>query len=152
LFHAVRAPAGLPYFNDLSQGVKGISPNYFRVPIRGVMAGDSIVLTMPMQPAITDFGATIQGRLIWVVMPLGSMIPGIIDSPFDFQKAHPIIERVVRRNPVLKLRTSQGFVIAENDFARDTTNVDRTAHVTTTLTLRACRPNCLPAGAFKGVR
>jgi hypothetical protein len=152
LFHTVRAPAGLPYANDFSQGLKGIAPNYFRVPIRGILAGDSIVLSMPMQPAIKDFGATIQGRLIWVVIPLGGMIPEILDSPFDFQKAHPIIERVVRRNPVLKLRTSQKFVIAENEFARDTTSADRTAHVTTTLTLRACRPGCLPAGAFKGVQ
>lgn len=149
LFHKVVVP---PFWDDLSQGIKQMAPNYFRVPVRGVMAGDSIVLTMPMQPAVRDFSSTILGRMVWVVMPLGGMIPQIIDSPFEFQKAHPIIERVVRRNPVLKLRTSQGFVIAENKFSRDTTNADRTAHVTTTLTLRACRPQCLPAGNFAGVR
>jgi hypothetical protein len=78
------------------------------------------------------------------------MIPEIIDSPFELQKAHPIIERVVRRNPVLKLSTSSGFVIAQGKFSRDTTSADRTAHVTTTLTLKACRPQCLPAGLYKG--
>jgi hypothetical protein len=139
LFHKVVDP---PYWSDLSQGLKELAPSYFRVKIRGVMAGDSIVLTIPMQPTI-DFGPTILGRMVWVVMPLGGMIPQIIDSPFEFQKAHPIIERVVRRNPVLKLRTSQGFVIAENKFSRDTTSADRTAHVTTALTLKACRPQCL---------
>jgi hypothetical protein len=149
LFHKVVVP---PFWDELSQGIKQMAPNYFRVPVRGVMAGDSIMLTMPMQPAVKDFNSTILGRMVWVVMPLGGMIPQIIDSPFEFQKAHPIIERVVRRNPVLKLRTSQGFVIAENKFSRDTTNTDRTAHVTTTLTLRACRPQCLPPGAPPGAR
>jgi len=147
LFHKVVVP---PFWDELSQGIKQMAPNYFRLSVRGVMAGDSIVLTMPMQSA-RDFEPTMLGRMVWVVMPLGGMIPQIIDSPFEFQKAHPIIERVVRRNPVLKLRTSQGFVIAENKFSRDTTNVDRTAHVTTTLTLKACRPQCLQ-GSFAGAR
>ena len=87
---------------------------------------------------------------IWVVIPLGSIIPEVLDSPFPLQKAHPIIERVVRRHPVLKLSTSNGFVIAQGKFARDTVNADRTAHVTTKLTLKACRPQCLPAGLYKG--
>ena len=56
----------------------------------------------------------------------------------------------VYRATVDKKAAAQKFVIAENQFARDTTNADRTAHVTTTLTLKACRPGCLPAGAFKG--
>jgi hypothetical protein len=41
-------------------------------------------------------------------------------------------------------------VIAQGKFSRDTTSADRTAHVTTTLTLKACRPQCLPAGLYKG--
>lgn len=152
LFHKVVSPAGGTYWNDFGRGLNGFSPNYFRVPIRGVMAGDSILLAMPMQAAATDFGESIKGRLIWVVIPLGGMIPEIIDSPVALQKAHPIIERVVRRNPVLKLSTSNGFVIAQNTFSRDTTSFDRTAHVTTTLTLKACRPQCLPGGAYGGAR
>jgi hypothetical protein len=150
LFHKVVSPAGIGYWNDFGQGLKSFAPNYFRVPLRGVMAGDSILLSMPMQPAVTDFGPSIRGRTIWVAIPLGGMIPEIIDSPFELQKAHPIIERVVRRNPVLKLSTSSGFVIAQGKFSRDTTSADRTAHVTTTLTLKACRPQCLPAGLYKG--
>jgi hypothetical protein len=149
LFHKVVDP---PYWTDLSQGLKELAPNYFRVPVQGVLAGDSIVLIMPMKQAISDFDPSMIGRMIWVVMPLGGMIPQIIDSPFEFQKAHPIIERVVRRNPVLKLRTSQGYVVAENTFSRDTTNVDRTAHVTTTLSLKACRPQCLTKPFFAGAR
>ena len=152
LFHKVVSPPGLGYWNDFGQGLKGLAPNYFRVPLRGVLAGDSIVLTMPMQAAATDFGESIQGRTIWVVIPLGSMIPEILDSPFPLQKAHPIIERVVRRRPVLKLSTSSGFVIAQGKFSRDTANADRTARVKTTLTLKACRPQCLPAGLYKGAR
>ncbi len=150
LFHKVVSPPGIGYWNDFGQGLKGLAPNYFRVPLRGVMAGDSIVLTMPMQPAVTDFGPSIKGRLIWVVIPLGGFVPEILDSPFELQKAHPIIERVVRRHPVLRLSTSGAFVIAQGKFARDTTNDARTAHVTTTLTLKACRPQCLPAGLYKG--
>jgi len=150
LFHKVVSPPGLGYWNDFGQGLKGLAPNYFRVPLRGVLAGDSIVLAMPMQPAVTDFGESIQGRTIWVVIPLGSMIPEILDSPFALQKAHPIIERVVRRRPVLKLSTSSGFVIAQGKFSRDTANADRTARVKTTLTLKACRPQCVPAGLYKG--
>lgn len=150
LFHKVVSPPGLGYWNDFGQGLKGFAPNYFRVPLRGVLAGDSIVLTMPMQPAVTDFGESIQGRTIWVVIPLGGAIPQILDSPFALQKAHPIIERVVRRHPVLALRTSNGFVIAQGKFARDSTNTKRTARVKTTLTLKACRPQCVPAGLYKG--
>lgn len=150
LFHKVVSPPGLGYWNDFGQGLKGFAPNYFRVPLRGVLAGDSIVLTMPMQPAVTDFGESIQGRTIWVVIPLGSMIPQILDSPFALQKAHPIIERVVRRHPVLELSTSSGFVIAQGKFVRDTTNAKGTARVQTTLSLKACRPQCLPAGLYKG--
>lgn len=152
LFHKVVSPSGMGYWNDLGLGLKSLAQNYFRVPLRGVMAGDSILLTMPMEPAITDFGATIQGRTIWVVIPLGSMWPEIIDSPFPLQKAHPIIERVVRRRPVLKLATSGGFVIATGKFSRDTTSADRQAHVTTTLMLKACRPQCMPAGLYPGAR
>jgi hypothetical protein len=150
LFHKVVSPPGIGYWNDFGQGLKGLAPNYFRVPLRGVMTGDSIMLTMPLQPAVTDFGPAISGRIIWVVFPLGGMAPEIIDSPFELQKAHPIIERVVRRNPVLKLSTANGFVIAERTFDRDTTNATRTAHVRTTLTLKACRPQCVPAGLYKG--
>jgi hypothetical protein len=150
LFHKVVSPPGIGYWNDFGQGLKSFAPNYFRVPLRGVMAGDSILLSMPMQSAVTDFGPAIRGRTIWVAIPLGGMIPQIIDSPFELQKAHPIIERVVRRHPVLKLSTSSGFVMAQGKFSRDTTSADRTAHVTTTLTLKACRPQCLPAGLYKG--
>jgi hypothetical protein len=150
LFHKVVSPGGIGYWNDFGQGLKGLAPNYFRVPLRGVLSADSIVLRMPMQAAVTDFGESIKGRTIWVVIPLGSIIPEVLDSPFPLQKAHPIIERVVRRRPVLKLSTSNGFVIAQGKFSRDTVNADRTAHVTTTLTLKACRPQCVPAGLYKG--
>ena len=150
LFHKVVSPPGLPYWNDIGQGLKSLHPNYFRVPLQGTIAGDSIILKVPMQPAVTDFGESIKGRLIWVAIPLGGMIPEIIDSPVALQKAHPIIERVVRRHPVLKLSTASGFVIAQGKFARDTTSADRTAHVTTTLTLKACRPQCVPSGLYNG--
>jgi hypothetical protein len=125
LFHKVVSPPGFPYWNDVGQGLKSLHPNYFRVPLHGTMVGDSIMLKVPLEPAISDFGESIKGRTIWVAIPLGGMIPEIIDSPVALQKAHPIIERVVRRHPVLTLRTESGFVIAQGKFARDTTNARR---------------------------
>lgn len=149
LFHTIKAPPGIGYWNDLGQGLKGLFPNYFRVPLRGVMVEDSVVITL--EPAATDFGASIEGRSVWVVMPTGGMVPQILDSPIPFQKAHPILERVIRRHPVLKIRVEGDFRVAEGKWQRDTTNAAKTARVRTVLSLRACVPQCVPAGLYKGV-
>ncbi len=149
LYHTVKAPPGIGYWNDFGQGLKGLFPNYFRVPLRGVMTQDSIVVTL--EPATTDFGESIKGRSIWVVLPAGGLVPQILDSPIAFQKAQPILERAIRRDPVLRIRVDGDFRIAEGTWQRDTTNAEKTARVRTVASLRACTPQCLPAGLYKGV-
>lgn len=141
LFHKVVSPPGSPYFDELGQGSRAFLPHSFKLPVKGTLAGDSIVLAI--QPAAHDFGAVVEGRSIYVVMPTGGLVPQIIDSKIPLQKAYNIIERVVRRRPVLRLSYAGG-TRAEGTFSRDTVNGEKTARVRTKLTIKACNPGCLP--------
>ncbi len=142
LFHRITAPPGGKYWDELGQASRGLLPHSFRIPLKGIMAGDSIVLVV--QPADHDFGPTVSGVSTWVIMPLGGLVPEVINAKFGLQKAHPIIERVVRRRPVLRIVTSGKTMTAEATFSRDTTNAEKTARVRTTLKVKACNPGCLP--------
>lgn len=142
LFHRVTAPPGTGYWDELGQASRGLLPHSFRIPVRGVMAGDSIVLTV--QGADHDFGPTITGVSTWVIMPLGGLVPEVLNASIPLQKAHPIIERVVRRRPILRISTAGKTMSAQGTFSRDTTNADKTARVRTTLSIKACNPGCLP--------
>jgi hypothetical protein len=142
LFHKAVSAPGTPYVAEFGSGMGGFSPHAFRIPVRGILAGDSIVLTV--QPATFDFSDVVKGQLVWVILPLGGMWPEIVNAPVQYQKAQPIFERVTRRHPVLKITTEGSYMVARGAFARDTTNADRTAHVTTQLTLKACNPGCVP--------
>ena len=142
LFHKAVSMPSLTYQPELGMGMGGFGPHAFRVPVTGVLAGDSIVLTV--QPATFDFGDVMSGHLVWVIMPLGGMWPEVIKAPVQYQKAHPIFERVIRRKPVMKISKEGSYMVARGSFARDTTNADRTAHVTTELNLKACNPGCAP--------
>lgn len=140
LFHKVISPAGSGYFDEIGQATRSMLPHSFNVPVKGVLDGDSIVFAL--QPPVHDFGPSIIGRSIYVVLPLAGLVPEIIDSRFPLQKAFPIIDRVTRGHPVLRVTTS-GETRAEGTFARDTTNYGRTARVRTKLTITACDPGCL---------
>jgi hypothetical protein len=142
MFHRVTSPPGSGYWDELGMASRGMLPHSFRIPVTGIMAGDSIMLELGS--ADHDFGPTIVGVSTWVVMPLGGLVPQVINSSINLQKAHPIIDRVVRRHPVLRIARSTDAMAAEGTFARDTTNDTRTARVRTTLTMKACNPGCLP--------
>jgi hypothetical protein len=142
LFHRVTAPPGSGYWDELGQGSRGLLPHSFRIPVKGIMAGDSVILTL--QAADHDFGATIKGVSTWVIMPMGGLVPEVLNASIPMQKAHPIVDRVMRRRPVLRITTAGKTMTAEGTFSRDTTNADKTARVRTTLSVRACNPRCLP--------
>jgi len=142
MFHRVTSPPGSGYWDELGQASRGLLPHSFRIPVTGIMAGDSILLELG--PADHDFGPTIKGVSTWVVMPLGGLVPQVLNSSIPLQKAFPIIDRVVRRHPVLTIGRSGSSMVAEGTFARDTTNDTRTARVRTELTMKTCNPGCLP--------
>jgi hypothetical protein len=143
LFHKTISPPGGRYWSELGRPSQAGLPHTFRIPVTGIMAGDSILLQL--EPAELDFSDMIvKGRSIWVIMPLGGLVPQIIDAPFALQKAHPIIDRVLRRHPVLRIATKGSTMTAAGTFSRDTTNGERTARVRTSLTIEACNPGCLP--------
>jgi hypothetical protein len=142
LFHRVTSPPGGSYWDDLGMATRSMLPYGFRVPVTGIMAGDSILLTV--EAAANDFSDVIKGISTWVILPLGSPVPQVLNVPMSLQKAQPIIERVVRRHPVLKIATSGKVMTAQGTFSRDTTNADKTARVRTTLTIKACNPGCVP--------
>ena len=148
MFHRVTSPPSSGYWDELGMASRGVMPNSFRIPVTGIMAGDSIMLELGS--ADHDFGPTIVGVSTWVVMPLGGLVPQILNSNINLQKAHPIIDRVVRRHPVLQISRSQDAMAAEGTFARDTTNDAHTARVRTTLTMKACNPGCLPLPQMPG--
>jgi hypothetical protein len=142
MFHRITAPPGSGYWDELGQASRGLLPHSFRIPVKAIMAADSIVLTL--QPADHDFGPTIAGLSTWVIMPLAGLVPEVVNASIPMQKAHPIIERVMRRRPVLRITTEGKTMTAGGTFSRDTTNADTTARVRTTLTVKACNPGCLP--------
>lgn len=121
LFHRVYAPP----------------PASFRVPLKGTLTGDSILLVV--QPAVRDFSS--EGHSVLVVMPAGGLVPQIIDSRFTLQKAFPILDRVIRRHPVLRMAYAGG-TRALGTFARDTSSPDKTVRVRTQLQMQACNPSC----------
>jgi len=142
LFHRITAPPGSGYWDELGQASRGLLPHSFRIPVKGIMAGDSMVIAL--QPADHDFGPTVAGVSTWVIMPLAGLVPEVINAQVPLQKAHPIIDRVVRRRPVLRIITTGKSMTAEGTFTRDTTNADKTARVRTTLKVKACNPGCVP--------
>ena len=142
LFHRVTSPVTPPYLAEMGSGLGGVAPHAFRLPLVGVLEGDSIRLTV--QPATFDFSDLMAGHLIWVVQPLGGLWPEIIDSPVLFQKAHPIFERVIKLHPVLMVKQDGNVMVARGTFAREGTSPDGTARATTSIRVKACNPGCLP--------
>jgi len=142
LFHKVVSPPGTGYWDEVGQFSRRFLPHSFKIPLKGTLAGDSIVFSLA--PAEHDFSDVIQGRSIYVVMPWGGLVPQIIDSSIPLQKAFPIIDRVTRGYPVLKVTRGAKETVAEGTFARDTSNANHTARVRTQLTVKACSPGCLP--------
>lgn len=138
LFHDVISPPGGSYVDEIGQANRSLLPHSFHIPVKGTLAGDSIVLAL--LPATHDFGALIEGRTVYVVMPPAGLVPEIWQTRFPLQKAFPILERTIRRHPVLRV-TAAG---AQGTFARDTTNAAKTARVRTEITIKACNPGCLP--------
>ena len=67
LFHKAVSMPSMTYQPELGMGMGGFGPHAFRVPVTGVLAGDSIVLTV--QPATFDFADVMSGQLVWVIMP-----------------------------------------------------------------------------------
>ncbi|MEK7379819.1 MAG: hypothetical protein AAB075_02270 [Gemmatimonadota bacterium] len=150
LFHRIQAPPGGGYWDEIGMASRSLAPHGFRIPVTGIMAGDSVLFQLGA--ADHDFGATIKGLSTWVIMPAGGLVPQVINSAFDLQKAHPIIERVVRRRPVLRITISGTAMTATGSFSRDTTNADKTARVRTTLTIKACNPGCVPLPFTPGAK
>lgn len=142
LFFTTRAPPGGRYWNELGRASQGLLPHTFRIPLEGILAGDSIVLKV--LPAAHDFGPMIQGKLVWVIMPLGGLWPEVVAPTFRLQRAHPIIERALRKRPVLDVLRGPNGMLAQGTFARDSSMPDGTARARTTLTIQACNPGCLP--------
>jgi hypothetical protein len=142
LFHSVTIPRGGGYWSEVSRATRSLFGNSFHIPLKGIMAGDSIILAL--QEAQLDFSEGIKGSSIWVIMPMGGLWPEVINSPIRIQNAHTIILRGIRRHPVLRVRTGSDGMVASAEFVRDTTNSDRTARVRTTLGFKACNPGCLP--------
>jgi hypothetical protein len=142
LFHTVTIPPGGGYWSEVSRATRSLLGNSFNIPLKGIMAGDSIILAL--QDAQLDFSEGIRGSSIWVIMPMGGLWPEVINSPIGIQNAHTIILRGIRRHPVLRIKSGSEGMVAGADFARDTTNSDRTARVRTKLGFKACNPGCLP--------
>jgi hypothetical protein len=142
LFHRVQSPPGFPYVAEVGRPSQRAMPSTFRIPVTGTLAGDSIVIALGS--ADHDFSDLIKGVSTWVVMPLGGLVPQIINSSIAIQKAHPILDRVIRLHPVLRVSQGGKTMVAEGTFQRDTTNATRTARVRTKVTLKACNPGCLP--------
>jgi len=142
LYHRVSVPPGSPYLDEIGQASRSMFlPHSFRIPVKGVMVGDSIVLTI--LPVDQDFSAAIVGVSTWVIMPMAGLVPQVINATIPIQKAHPIIDRVVRRRPILRITTEKEKMTAEGSFYRDTTSADKTVRVRTKLTIKACNPKCL---------
>lgn len=142
LYHRITIPAGGGYWDELAQANRSLLPHSFRIPVKGVLAGDSIVMTV--LPVDHDFSPVIVGVSTWVIMPTGGLVPEVLNASIPIQKAHPIIDRVVRNRFVLRIVTAKQQMSAERAFSRDTTNATKTARVRTTLTIKACNPGCLP--------
>ncbi len=115
LFHRMTSPPGSGYWDELGQASRGMLPHSFRIPVSGIMAGDSILLTWA-RPTTTS-APTVKGVSTWVIMPLGGLVPQVINADFPLQKAQPIIERVVRRHPVLSISRGNDAMTAEGLFA-----------------------------------
>jgi hypothetical protein len=129
LFHRVTSPPGGSYWDDLGMATRSMLPYGFRVPVTGIMAGDSILLTV--EAAANDFSDGSRASPPGFILPLGAPVPQVLNVPMSLQKAQPIIERVVRRHPVLKI-AHRGSDDGAGTFSRDTTNADKTRQVRTT--------------------
>ena len=72
LFHDVISPPGGSYVDEIGQANRSLLPHSFHIPVKGTLAGDSIVLAL--LPATHDFGALIEGRTVYVVMPPAGLV------------------------------------------------------------------------------
>ncbi|MGH7584839.1 MAG: hypothetical protein ACREMH_01180 [Gemmatimonadales bacterium] len=142
LYFTTKSPPGGRYWSELGRPNQALLPHTFRIPVEGILAGDSIVLNL--RAADHDFGPLIQGKLVWVIMPTGGLWPEVVAPTFRLQRAHPIIERALRKRPVLQVLQGPNGLLAEGTFVRDSSQPSGTARARTRMTIQACNPGCLP--------
>lgn len=121
------------------------TPGYFRVPVKGSLAGSELTITIG-DAAYNDFSDLVKGRAVYVVLAPAAPIPYVLASDIPVQKAQFILSRGVRTTGALPVTTSsQGKAIvktAVKTFERKEVVSNGEVTVTWNLQVKACNPDC----------
>jgi hypothetical protein len=149
IYHALIPPVGTgaavqSAVDRLGRAARMATPSYFRVPVKGLLKGKQLTITIG-DAALNDFSDAVKGRAIYVVLPPAAPIPYTMQSSIPVQKAQFILSRGLRTTAVLPVATAGARPVtrvAAQSFDRKEVVSNGEVTVTWKLDVKACNPGC----------
>jgi len=135
--------AGQAGTDPLGKLARHATPAYFRVPITGKLAGDTLTFTVA-DSAIIDFTEAVKARVLYVVYV--SLVPQTLSTNLPIQNAQFVLSRGVRTTASMPVTSTtkgkQLFKLAEQTFTRKEVVSNGEVTVRWNLQMKACNPEC----------
>jgi hypothetical protein len=150
IFRHLVPPIG---FSTTAQDVTGplgkiarmATPAYFRVPIKGELAGKQLKITVG-EASLNDFTDAVKGQAIYVMVTPAVPIPQTLASNIPVQKGQFMLSRAMRTTGTLPISvaTKDKLTIqtAQQSFTRKEVVSNGEVTVTWKLNVKACNPEC----------
>ena len=130
--------------DPLGKAARMATPSYFRVPVRGLLTGNELTITIG-DTALNDFSDAVKGRAIYVVLAPAAPVPYTMLSNIPVQKAQFILSRGLRTTAVLPVATvgaKRVTKVAARSFDRKEVVSNGEVTVMWKLDVKACNPGC----------
>ncbi len=117
-----------------------LSPNYFYIPIRGVIEGDKARIRL--EAARQDFDKS--STAAYVLANLSVPFPYVMVQEIDHEGGHYILTRALREDPELEVvvHSEEQYSEINESFQHDAATPDNMIKVRTEVEVRACNPKC----------
>lgn len=129
----------------LGKVVRMGTPAYFRVPIKGELAGKTLKITVG-ETSLNDFTELVKGRAIYVMVTPAVPIPQTLKSDITVQNGQFMLSRAMRTTGTLPISVAtkgkQTIQTAEQSFTRKEVVSNGEVTVTWQLNVKACNPEC----------
>ena len=150
IFRYLTPPLG---FSPSAQQVSGplgkiarmATPAYFRVPIKGELAGKQLKITVG-DASLNDFTEVVKGRAIYVMLTPAAPIPQPLGANIPVQNGQFMLSRAMRTTGTLPITVATKGKLtiqtAEQTFTRKEVVSNGEVTVNWKLNVKACNPEC----------
>jgi hypothetical protein len=141
LLRWVMPPIPSAYASDIGFFARAaVSPNYFYVPVRGIIEGDK--LKFQIESARMDFEKS--STAVYVLAHVSVPFPYVLTQDIPHEGSHYILTRALRDEPEfdVTVHRDQAYSEIRRTFQHDASTPDNKIKVRTEVKVQACNPEC----------